>query len=236
MPVSNQALLSQIHLSGESRCFKFQPHPLKPNICTACNKLINKHSADSIANDECVLKALEYSQEKEKVPTCVIEAAAGKGALYHGGFKAVMNVKFLQKESIKHVVNTARGLEVFGPKYTAAVEQVKTELSCTFLELDWDDSQQFDIPDDDLVKCVQFVHAAISKGHSVLVHCAQGKSRSAVAVIAYVMASQGVTFEEAAELVKEKRKMAEPNPSFAMKLKRFQKSEALRTLRAEMKA
>ena len=55
----------------------------------------------------------------------------------------------------------------------AAVEQVKTELSCTFLELDWDDSQQFDIPDDDLVKCVQFVHAAISKGHSVLVHCAQ---------------------------------------------------------------
>ena len=65
-------------------------------------------------------QALEYSQEKEKVPTCVIEAAAGKGALYHGGFKAVMNVKFLQKESIKHVVNTARGLEVFGPKYTVS--------------------------------------------------------------------------------------------------------------------
>ena len=65
----------------------------------------------------------------------------------------------------------------------AAVEQVKTELSCTFLELDWDDSQQFDIPDDDLVKCVQFVHAAISKGHSVLVHCAQVSIIYCVAII-----------------------------------------------------
>ena len=28
-----------------------------------------------------------------------------------------MNVEFLKKESVTHIVNTAKGLEIFGPKY-----------------------------------------------------------------------------------------------------------------------
>ena len=56
MPVTSSALLDQIHLSGEVPCASFQPHPLKANICTSCSKLINKHSAASIPDDDCLLR------------------------------------------------------------------------------------------------------------------------------------------------------------------------------------
>ena len=29
-----------------------------------------------------------------------------------------MNMDFLKKEGVTHIVNTAKGLEIFGPKYT----------------------------------------------------------------------------------------------------------------------
>ena len=62
----------------------------------------------------------------------------------------------------------------------------------------------------------------------------QGKSRSATAVIAYMMAcyeGKGVGFEEGLQIVQSQRKMAEPNPTFAKRLKQFEKSEALLELR-----
>lgn len=62
----------------------------------------------------------------------------------------------------------------------------------------------------------------------------QGKSRSATAVVAYLMAcydGKGVEFEEGLRLVQEQRKMAEPNPTFIQVLKAFEKSSTLRDLR-----
>ena len=52
-------------------------------------------------------------------PSCILNHdESGKlGALFHGGFKAIMNVYFLKEERVTHVVNTAKGLEIFGPKY-----------------------------------------------------------------------------------------------------------------------
>jgi len=56
MPVTDPQLLSQAHLTGEASCPEFRPHFLKPNICTDCLKLITKHSAASIRNDQMLLK------------------------------------------------------------------------------------------------------------------------------------------------------------------------------------
>ena len=62
-------------------------------------------------------------------PSCVFprEAATdscrgkkGLGGLFLGGYKTVMNVDFLKEEGVTHVVNTAKGLETFGPKYTVS--------------------------------------------------------------------------------------------------------------------
>ena len=61
-------------------------------------------------------------------PSCILprESAAGLGGLFHGGFKAVMNVDFLKGEGVTHVVNTAKGLEGrYGHKYTVSSTSTK---------------------------------------------------------------------------------------------------------------
>ena len=68
-----------------------------------------------------IIQALEYSQKGEKTPSLILpHEPGGLGGLFHGGFKAVMNEDFLKKEGVTHIVNTAKGLEIFGPKYTVS--------------------------------------------------------------------------------------------------------------------
>ena len=52
------------------------------------------------------------------------------------------------------------------------VECAKQELNLVYLELNWEDVLSYNIQEEDLVKCVQFIHQARSNGGSVLVHCA----------------------------------------------------------------
>ena len=54
------------------------------------------------------------------MPSCIEERREGRGGLWHGGFKSVVNREFLEREGITHIVNTALGLEVFGPRYTVS--------------------------------------------------------------------------------------------------------------------
>lgn len=60
MPITNKDLLDQIHLSGEAACAVFEPHPLKANFCVGCSKLLNKHSAESIPDDDCFLRVCPF--------------------------------------------------------------------------------------------------------------------------------------------------------------------------------
>ena len=53
------------------------------------------------------------------------------------------------------------------------MRRAKESLGVLYLELDWEDSTEFSIPEADLVRCVQFVHEGRRTGGSVLVHCAQ---------------------------------------------------------------
>ena len=134
------------------------------------------------------------------------------------------------------------------------MERAKRELGVTFLNLDWVDSTSFEISDESLCECCRFIHSARTGGGSVLVHCAQvcplphtlhsltythslslqGKSRSTTAVVAHSMASCGLTYTQALSAVQAKRKMAEPNPTFQQRLKSFEKSHTLASLRADL--
>lgn len=63
----------------------------------------------------------------------------------------------------------------------------------------------------------------------------QGKSRSATAVVAYLMATgKEKTFEESLKMVQERRKMADPNPAFCEQLRDFAHSTALKQIREEL--
>lgn len=234
MPVTNLQLLNQVHFSGEAQCEGFRPNPLRPNFCTECNKLFDKHRADLIPDDECLLQALAYSQKAEIIPSTILPLNDKEGGLFLGGFRSVMNAEFLKDLKVKYIVNTAKGLEIFGPKYLESVKKAKDELKVTILDLNWEDHNHFIIPDNDVITSCRFIHEAIKSGNSVLVHCAQGKSRSSTAVIAYLMATRNMKSQEALQFVQSNRKMAQPNPRFMQRLQEFEKSSILTKIRAEL--
>ena len=152
MPVTDSDLLKQVHFSGEAKCDGFSPHKLRPNFCVECNKLFDKHTPELIPDEECLLevskkntlnliqlllvslsfllKALSYSQKAEKVPSTIEPPSSdGKtGGLFLGGFRGVMNEQFLKDSNIKFIVNTAKGLEIFGPKYMVSGYYRKSHL------------------------------------------------------------------------------------------------------------
>ena len=56
----------------------------------------------------------------------------------------------------------------------------------------------------------------------MLVHCNAGVSRSAAIVIAYLMYSQHLNYQQAFDLVKSKRPAIRPNDGFVAELKQLQ--------------
>ena len=70
-------------------------------------------------------------------------------------------------------------------------------------------------------ECADFIAAGLGgppppppASSAVLVHCAQGRSRSVTVVVAYLMRDRGMRCTEALALVRLKRPVASPNASF----------------------
>lgn len=70
----------------------------------------------------------------------------------------------------------------------------------------------------------EFLDTAISKGGTVLVHCAFGVSRSSALVMAFLMSKRGKSFDEALETIRKGRRFAAPNMGFEEQLKVYEKT------------
>jgi len=82
--------------------------------------------------------------------------------------------------------------------------------------------------DDYLNDVTSFIAAHIRRGR-VLVHCGAGKSRSAAVTIAYLCRYAGMSYNEAAALVAERRPGTRPAPCFAEAIKRWLRLDELAT-------
>jgi protein tyrosine/serine phosphatase len=77
---------------------------------------------------------------------------------------------------------------------------------------------QFRVPDvtvpdpDTITAAVDWVKAQVDAGRTVLVHCAKGRGRSATLVAAYLMREEGMTFDEAAGLLRSRRSLTKLEP------------------------
>jgi len=69
---------------------------------------------------------------------------------------------------------------------------------------------------------VQFIHAALTAGGAVLVHCHKGISRSCTLAMAYIMWSQHKTAEDAFSAVRAKRRCCDPNLGYLVTLKDYE--------------
>jgi protein-tyrosine phosphatase len=62
------------------------------------------------------------------------------------------------------------------------------------------------VPDEDvLTDAVDWIEARIREGRVVLIHCAKGRGRSATVLAAYLMDTQGMTFDEVDDLLTMRR-------------------------------
>ena len=79
-----------------------------------------------------------------------------------------------------------------------------------------------DVPTANIIKYFGESLNFINGNDNTLIHCMAGASRSATIVIAYIMWKEKITFENAFNLVNQKRSAAFPNFGFRKQLKIFE--------------
>ena len=83
-----------------------------------------------------------------------------------------------------------------------------------------------DVPESGLLECFEecfrFIDSALNAGGHVYVHCNAGVSRSPAVVIAYLMKTKTLSYEQAFLQVKQKRSVINPNSGFVQQLKQYE--------------
>lgn len=133
--------------------------------------------------------------------------------LYIGSVGAATNRKALEENNISHVICAAAGI---APVFSSAGIQY------LLLELE-------DYPSADITRYLdvssQYINNALKYHGNVLVHCFAGRSRSAAIVAAYLIRYHQMTFEEAIQAIKSKKRNIRPNKGFCYQLESFSSSD-----------
>ena len=135
------------------------------------------------------------------------------GGLWLGDVGAAENLKKLEVSNINCVLTILSGfqniMDCLVKKYKANSIQHK------FIEAEDNTKTDITIYIDE---CLDYITNGLKSGN-VLVHCFGGASRSASMVIAYLMKTQNLSFEESQAFVKAKRKRIGPSDHFSSLLK-----------------
>ena len=115
---------------------------------------------------------------------------------------------------------TEAGGKLYLGGYKAAVNLRWLAASNTSLPLDDDLVQRLDPAR--LAEVHGRVEAALAAGSSVLVHCAQGRSRSTAVAAASLCRLTGTRVEEVLAIIQSRRSMADPNINFRAQLTQLQ--------------
>jgi len=163
--------------------------------------------------------------EYDYLPAHVLEAANRYHAMTHGWvttdeivaglflgpMEARKKVDILQ---ISLVVSAVTDLDRGHPDY------VKETTAANETRLVIDDDEHDALPFDMLARTAGLIHAVLSGGKRVLVHCMAGRSRSTSIVIAYLLAAGLASSSDVAlDLIVKKRACARPNNGFMQQLR-----------------
>jgi protein-tyrosine phosphatase len=84
-----------------------------------------------------------------------------------------------------------------------------------------------DLPSQNIRKhfdqAIEFIDSALRSKGNILVHCSAGISRSPTLVLAYMMKKNHWTLEEAFDKMRKLRQIVDPNVSFIVQLKEWEK-------------
>lgn len=104
----------------------------------------------------------------------------------------------------------------------AFVKDMLANTKVNHLHIDVDDEENVSI-DAHFNDAHKFIEKNLKKGHSVLVHCVAGRSRSATIVSAHLMNAYKLTAIKAIERVKDARPCIRPNDGFIRQLIDYEK-------------
>lgn len=136
--------------------------------------------------------------------------------LYVGSIHTLTSPSDLHRHNITHVVSLLRD---------NVRDMTKQGLHHLHVRVDDDDEE-------DIMKFFsetnRFIDQARSAGGNVLIHCIAGISRSVTVTVAYILSKQHqqdpskkLSVEDTIKLVKKKRGVANPNPSFRQQLEAY---------------
>ncbi|CAD8158090.1 unnamed protein product [Paramecium pentaurelia] len=149
-----------------------------------------------------------YQNFEFSLPNEIIE-----NQLYLGNSNHANNLKALNLLGITHVVNCAKEI----PNYFSEIQQENKDFIKYFQVpvLDLEEEPISDHFDEAYI----FINEALNKQENkVLVHCAQGKSRSATIVLMFLMRNKQWSFDQAYEYAKKRREIISINDGFQYQL------------------
>lgn len=141
------------------------------------------------------------------VMSCALPPTEIIPRLYISDLSAAENASTLLSLGITHVVSAMRGRVLF-PK----------GIALQHLQLPLEDSPFAELASL-LPSSTAFLTNALRDPNArIIVHCAQGISRSTSVVCGFLVAAYGWTPEQALQYVKSKHKFADPNPGFVSQI------------------
>ncbi|CBZ23377.1 dual specificity phosphatase-like protein [Leishmania mexicana MHOM/GT/2001/U1103] len=180
--------------------------------CKRCLQNLNGPAFD--------LKAVQEAQHTFLEEESVCNAAQAypmsdiTSLLAVGSWKDASNPELLKAHNIRYVLNVAKELIPTEEKMIAQNNDIVSEW------IPMSDSHTQDVSEH-LIKAFRFIERARSEHSRVLVHCRRGISRSAAIIVAYLMASEHRSYEEALKFVTERRSCVSLNLAFQERLSEF---------------
>ena len=133
-----------------------------------------------------------------------------------GGFKAALAA--LKQDANAVDINCAgRKLHAFLPATRAPFDALRA--TDRVYDLEWDDSESFELPLADIRGALQWATAQRAAGRHLVISCAQGKSRSGAMATAYLMATRDIDADAALALIRARRPFVQPNSGFMKRLR-----------------
>eukprot|EP00804_Cyclotella_cryptica_P030829 CCRYP_015066-RA/>CCRYP_015066-RA protein AED:0.22 eAED:0.64 QI:0/0/0/1/0.5/0.33/3/0/304 len=129
--------------------------------------------------------------------------------LYLGGKDDAKSLSKLQQRNVRRVLNVTPA-KVAG--ITAGIQYKRIPV--------------YDASTSDMLSYAEEIVNFISNGlhhGSVLVHCQRGVSRSATAVIMFLIRKANMTYEQSLQLCQKRRRVVDPIPAFCEQLKEYEK-------------
>jgi len=183
----------------------------KPLNCLVCDTILTSENINIRTKADFCQKCYEiqiavFKQGSKSLPFKMPSQITDY--IYLGEEASSTNKEKLQELGIKNILIAAAFLEKHYPK----------DFNYAYFDLD-------DFPDADIYKyldeMVNFIEKSVMNKEKILIHCVSGMSRSASAVIAYMIKSKKMEYQDAFDFVKSKRKIICPNSGFVEQLKKY---------------